>query len=61
MAVVFDITCGIPLQASQNHFSCCLSPSFAGASLRRVSEKKRETRLHVSTSLKQNFDNARQD
>jgi len=42
MDVVYDITCGIPLHASQNHFSCWLSPSVEGASLRRVSERKKD-------------------
>jgi hypothetical protein len=32
-------TCGIPLQALENHVSCCLSFSLAGPNLRRVSEK----------------------
>ena len=57
MANVFDITCGIPLHASQNHLSCCPSPSI-DASLRRVSVRKTIQTLHVSTSLKHNIYNA---
>ena len=49
------ITCGIPLDASQNHLSCCLSPLVEGASLRCVSvvkEKKSLTNILTQKQIK---------